>query len=581
MLYSVPLWTLKAKGYRLLYPCYWIRGETSRTVSDGAMPDQLYYLSLVREVIDTGPVVRDGYTLEGKTVLPVRPHVLGEVILGSIARLSGSMDGMILFCSFVFPVVIGWLFYLWVYTLTGNRSASIVGVSVAMMGMYPAMRYAWGDLGASHAIVGVGPYNRIPHPMVSAVLFMFFLLVLSRMGEVGKRRMVFSILCGVSLGVMVYTYLFFWTYGLVLLLVWAGWLAYNRERSLALYCLLSVGLATLIAIPYLGLSMGIPAEIRHDYAVRETLYRTRDLWLSTLVPPSAEAAFLHFLGFLGVAVLLIRPEGSKGLFTPGRGGWLLLCGMLSALLASNQQVVTGLIIDPKHYYYRCFKVLLAAGIGVFWIYAVGCFVREKQARLLWLVPVLAMFAVGARVQHIYYKDYVERYNVSPGVDAALDWLNHNTPKGSVVLGGLGTSSVVAVYTHNNVLVQHGKDMNTDEKIAERLALWLSCWGMSEEDIRDYFEVPLRYQFFLNCVPWTYYEKHRDLRKLDEWIDRIVSLTKGIARKAAGYEVDFLLLGPEETDLIGRNGLPRQFTQFLAWEQGDCQIYDLRSVWKTD
>ena len=580
VLYGSPGLILKIKDYRLLYPSYRPALESENQFQDGTMNDSLYYFSLIRDVSDGGFPLREAYTYEGKT-LPARPHALGETLLGFLVVILGSVDRMKILMGFIGPAFIAWLLYRLAKRLTGNEEEALLAVAIGTLGMYPAIKFLWTE---PNSIIGIGPYDRIPHPLLSAIPYLLFLIATYKLSD---RRSGYSqsLICGICLGFLIYFYFFFWAHGMVLIGLWAFYFLINKQYLTFKKYLAAILVSGLVLIPFILLTLKIPSDIRADYMARETLVHGRNLFLSGLIPPSLEAALLHLLGFIGIGLLFLPQKkesysdfSSQGFSADRRqGAWFLIVMMVASLIAANQQLVTGIILDPKHYYYRCFKLALAIGIAVTLANIAFYLNRRLKVRYLWTIPIFVLILIGIWVQVLYVRNYQQRYNIDPGLEATFLWLNENTPKDSVVLTGIGTGSILPVYTHNNILLRHGKDYSTDEDIQKRLALWIKLLDLKDQDFKEYLSEGKRLQFFLNCVPWRYYPEFRDPSKTEEWIDQILSLSKTTDLNFQEYRLDYLVWGPEEKLIPASPEALSRLKQNLVWksQDGEYEIYDLR------
>lgn len=593
VLYVTPWLGLKIAGYRLFYPAYDL-SLSAEQGHDGPMHDHLYYVALSRELKDSGFPLRTAFAPDDPK-RPIRPHALAEILLGTFNVLTGSVDGMKLLATFLFPSLIAWLFFIGTWRVTGDWHAALIAPVIATAGMYPAMLKALSFGTELSEVVGVGPYGRMPHPMISAAPYLLFLGLLFLLGNgvaettsnSGEKPSIFlhnrrvtAVSAGILLGLLVYTYHYFWTHALVVLVLWALVLALKKNRNGVIGCGMALGVAILVAIPYFLLLMKLPAELRADYSLRQALAHDRSLWLSALIPPSPAAWVLHALGIAGFVILFLRGRGKESVREKTAGGaWFVAMVAVSALIAANQQLITGLMVDPKHYYYFCFKMALAVGIAVS-IASIDRWLSQKKGiHHSWLVVIILLFLIGARVQWIQARSYAQRYNLSASMEQAMSWLNRNTEPGSVVLASIGKSSILPVYTHNTTLLVHGKDMLTQDEIDRRLACWCAAFEMPTEKIREIlWHVPQR-QFFLDCVPWHFYDHLRAPEKIESWIDGIVELSRNVVPETSGFRMDYLLWCKGDEQLGASAEALGRMQAHPLWQQDECAIYDLRPLFE--
>ncbi len=585
LLYVFPHAWLKAEGYRLYYPSYQIQPDRVRSL-DGHLNDHTYYTALSREVIDNGIPIREAYTDEGKS-MPVRPHGAPETVLGLLIKLVGSVDKMRMASAFLFPALAAWFFYRWVFILTKNKRTALVAAAVAMAGMYPALRRLWMDpVAAGLPLAGVGPYDRLPHPMLSVIPWLIYLIALFRLTKKREARILPATGVGALLGLQIYIYFFYWVHGVILLGLWTLWRLWKKEKGAFKQGLLIAGTAFIVFLPYILLMLSIPEEIRADFSARHSYTHGRFLWLSALIAPSAEAWGLHLLGFLGTAWLGLgfvwREKSSKensAETLPPRpaAAWFLGMMMLAALIAANQQLITNIILDPKHYYYRNFKPALAVGVAVTLVYAAHWLEQKMKWKHLWLLPIIVILAAGFIIQTKYVRQYKHLYNLDPGVEKALDWLNSHSAVNSVVLTGQGHSGLVPVYTHNNVLLRHGKDFGTHEDGMRRLGLWAALFGMSDTELEQMLEPNPHRQFHHDCIAWHYYPEQRNEDKIEGWIQEVVKYKREADPRQPRYRIDYLLWSEAEEELFGNNENTDHLRKYPVWSEQGCTLYELRPL----
>jgi hypothetical protein len=580
-LYASPQVILWMQGYPLFYQAY--RAEDTNSFrSDGTMPDHLFYLALIRQVADRGLPVREATTWEGSLEMPPRPHALGESILGFIFLICGGPDIFRIIVTFLFPSLIAFLFFIGSARLPGGVRVGFLSAAIATLGLYPAMLDALVRPAEVLNVTGIGPYDRFPHPMFSAVPYLITLGLLYLTGR-GRRYLIWGGLTGVMIGLQFYVYHYFWTYSFVVLVLWALFLWWKGQKRRVTACVLAGLTAAIISLPYFWMLGNIPEEVRADYVLRETLAHSRALWLSTIIPPTPAAWVLHVLGFLGVWLIFKKesPQEEDKQLLPS-AGWFLLILMAAAALASNQQVITGITIDPKHYYYFCFKMALAPCIAVTLLAAADYIQHRFHFRHGWMIPVAAMFALGGIVQSRYVNDFKRRSPMNMEMQQALDWLNKEASPGSVVVAAAGNSSVITIYTHNNTFLRHGKDISTQEDIDRRLAWCAVMLGVPADRLPEILEPDKVKQFFLNCTPWFFYAHLRNPQRVEQWVDSIVERRRSLEGYPGDLRCDYLLWTEEERRWSGRENPPEFLEAEQVWQSGNSCLYLLKhQPWRPD
>jgi hypothetical protein len=122
-------------------------------------------------------------------------------------------------------------------------------------------------------------------------------------------------------------------------------------------------------------------------------------------------------------------------------------------------------------------------------------------------------------------------------------------------------------------------MLTQEEIDRRLACWCTALELPAERIEDIlWRVPQR-QFFLDCVPWHFYEHLRDKERIGEWIDGIVELSRNVVPETSGFRMDYLLWCKGDEELGASAEALGRMQAYPLWQQDECAIYDLRPLFE--
>lgn len=94
--------------------------------------DVSLYASRIREVYDGNYLNADPYIYENKTRPYIRPF-LSEFLVGILGKILGlSIDNLIIFGDFIFPIIIFYLLFYFINLFVGSLSLSLFG-SIAIM----------------------------------------------------------------------------------------------------------------------------------------------------------------------------------------------------------------------------------------------------------------------------------------------------------------------------------------------------------------------------------------------------------------------------------------------------------------
>lgn len=507
LLYVAPYLWLAAQGAHLFYSPYGL----APTHADGTMPDSLFYFTLLRPVMTQGAPARDGYTWEGRHG-PVQPEWLGIALTGWLGRLAGDVERLRLILHFLCPAFSALLFGWFVYRLFGQVRPAIFAIGILCLGMYPAMvqplALRWGLAGNALAnlpdapiIAGVGPFDRVLHPAVSFPFVVLALLaLLSAVAHGGLRQLLSA---GAACAALVYLHAFYWPW------VWASVGIYALfemgcgERHTAMRAGLVLLLAALGSVGFWVLVWRLPIVLRQDVLERTSLYHSHLPWLAPFLAPSWGGAVLHLAGAAGLVRLYVR-VCSGGI--PRNVALLVISLLLGAIAAMNQHVLTGMTLDPQHFYYRAFKPALAIVLALA-LDGLAVFCASKIRPAVFSGIFLGvLFLAGALVQIDFARLYRERERVawSGGEAEILAWLDQHAPAHSVVLADLHLTPLVPLYTHCHVFWAPGYALRPTAELLERSAAALGLYGLPAAARRGPDQPYLALlQWVWNAPDWLY------------------------------------------------------------------------------
>jgi hypothetical protein len=305
---------------------------------------------------------------------------LGPGVLALLAAAFGaSVPAAFIAADFLFPALAAFCLLL----LSRHFFSSLAGgVAAASLVLW----FNWLDLVSLRDLVWGAPqfgsiFLRTPYPQLSTPIFVLFLLALvglRRRATIGRAALVAG-----ALALNFYTYVYSWSFALAVMAAWlillaipqtAGQSAGGQSRGRLAALAAGSTLAAVVAAapvwsPLLAPSQAIFDSFRRvggDFTHRPEL---------TIAPLCAAA--------LGLAVVAT--------FRGWSSGWFWMTYWLAAVAATNQQVLTGRVMQPFHYfiyYIEPFAMLYLCDLAA-WVSS-----RRPAARL---APALAVAAVAAGV----------------------------------------------------------------------------------------------------------------------------------------------------------------------------------------
>ncbi len=402
--------------------------------------------------------VKEGYWLHANPYLfeyknaPATVLQWSEVILGFFARIvRADIPTLFIvlrfFCSFAFFL----LLYALAFKIFRSRAMALLAASLGLFGIDWMAAYRqpleiiktmfWQNDLASH-FTG---YDGLLDPLF---IFPFFILGLFTAWKAYiDRRLRWSLINGLVLALNVYLYFYFWTFLAVIngLLV----LVFIRQRRWKDLRNFSFGLclAAILAAPFIFWqlipllspvkNLAIIEEVGNHLAIDTHRLRIdKGVWIITFL-------FAAYLAYKKYQLRSKKAFGETELFVT-----LMLA---SAIITSNQQVITGKEIQQHHYYWFTSMQALFMGLS-YLIWDIGKRLKWPLLfkRYLVAVAIIIIFIFGIGTQACAYKAFLPEFRYAQRYGLAFDWLKQNTQPDSVVLSNDKISEMIPIYTQDNV-----------------------------------------------------------------------------------------------------------------------------------
>lgn len=332
------------------------------------------------EALFTGPkahaaemgeiIVGDFNVAEYKdTRLYVLPF-LSPLIMGNLARLTGSIERAFIAGDFLFPPIIFLLFYTFLLILLnletgfpsilGNpvsklrRLLSLFGATLfifipqLLLAFPPLTRYLQATILTLAAKGSSLYFSRVEDPQLTLPLYLatliFFLLIFK-----GRKEKRIIAAAGIAYGLLFYSYFYFWTYTTVGMALGIT-LTWRRMRAVSLRLIAATALGLLISIPHWINAYGILRLPQYpDLFARHGPEIGRTLALQSL---PVFAYFLH-AALAGALWFLFRKTQ--------RGIVLFFISFLMPIYAVyNMQIATGFNVQPDHWFKPALPIVNAA-----------------------------------------------------------------------------------------------------------------------------------------------------------------------------------------------------------------------------
>ena len=425
------------------------------------------------------------------------------------------------------------------YTFSRRFWWALLSVSVWMFagfvfsGPSMLMRIVLGTQGAISFLSFARPIS----PEWSALLFFGALWGFVAWIRNGSRRAL--VLAAVATILSVYSYLYVWTLLGPLFVIAFVRYALRRDSRRLIELTVCASIIVLASLPY---AANVWAAMHHPFYEETT--RRHGMVASRHIVMGA------YLVFLPLLVLAFRKR-------LGAMAWVAGAFAVAAIIAENQQIITGrsMVIAHYHWYFvKPFTAILFVMLIGSWVYdrwGRPWFHRRAQfARNLLIVAILLMmlFGVGALYQFRSYEVARPTWRGYQSTSGALSWLRLNTHAGDVVYASGVIRELIPVYTSADVYWAINAPLYLSSDVRARDAYFFQLWlaGVSADEAEATLFTTRRTEL----SSWVYSIYYREAGSYDQIPDEEVRravdayrvyLARSIDERLLAYPLDYVVI----------------------------------------
>lgn len=492
--------------------------------------DETYYLARARDVIDGHSRLGNPYLYEHKNEQPMQfwlpDYILAEPL--AILNIKNIQHGYI-FYDFLLPIILTLLSYSIIYLLTRSVPISVLSASFLHLNLFFYI------------------FNRAPSPQLNFIfwllLFLFWLRFLY------KPSYKNAIITGIFFGLLFHVYTYYWTFYVVFFAVYLA-INFLLKQKIEYKKYLIIGAtAFIIAIPYfisMVKSTGLPY-----YA--ESLARVG--MVDTHFPTGRKIVMWG-----AIVLILILISYKKKILEINKKSLLLLSGIFAAIITTNHNIITGKNLQFASHYWML-SVFIFVFTAVYLFNLIFKKTKNNNIKIL-LLTILFIFIfkapfdnlmniLGGRTMAYSHEDIKKQEYAT-----IFEWFNKNTTKDDVVFTNDEFSSLIPIYTSNNVYSNGiaGLHFMSDNELQERFIInkyWdemdaqyaidykFSIWGSYHQTAYDINRTKnkLRRVFFMPEKEYTKIPKE-DIDKFLEFAGEIKN--NNLEEQLKKYRVDYFL-----------------------------------------
>lgn len=346
-----------------------------------------YYVARVEEVYNGYPLLRNVY-LPYKDVPYIVPALGEDLVAYSGEALRVSAAAINIVWKFFSPLLAFLLIYALAFSVSRSRGTGLLAGAAAMLGLdllsYPAhLLPLLRGVGVGDGLFWARPVN----PEISGTLLFGALLVLYQGYYRGdKPRWWHTLLLGLLIGAALYISVFIWVFLGALLTILFLVELWRRHRPEALGMLGAGLLALASAIPFI--SNYLHARAYPTYA---------NVAMQQGIAPLHTPEVGVWIFVLLLLPLVWWPKSYA------RARTLFIAAAAALFIVLNQQVITGVYLQPAHFHSYITKPLVLVLLSLY----VGYFCTRIPSRLLrievFAVPVIVLLLFGIMSQVHFYE----------------------------------------------------------------------------------------------------------------------------------------------------------------------------------
>ena len=434
-----------------------------------------HYLARINEIYD-------GHFSLSNVFLPYKDQSylippLGEIIiafLGNIFFLDVIEINTL--SKLIFPFFLFLLIYFFVYKIFLSKSIAILS-SVLMFLGYNLISNPSSIINLFHLSSEVNSflmYTRPINPQISSLfLFGSLLLLLKLLYHNKKNNFWILIVLGILSGLSIYVSIYVWSFLLTFLSIYfiyyfclKDWIKLKNISIVIFINIVStiffwINLLKIRIQPeYLDLSMRQGLIFNHEFIF--------SLWLLVSL----------------LLILFFWPKEHQKIKK------FFLFAIISLWIVSNQQIITGNVLQVGHYHWYITKPIISIILSFLFIYLLKKIINNKIIKNgIIILIIFILFYNGILIQTRAYQYYYQEYLENQRYSEVFSYLKNNYTSSQNILSNIYLSEWLPVYTQHDALNNDyvGLYLNSKDYLIKRLFLNYKLRDINPQDIGELLE----------------------------------------------------------------------------------------------
>lgn len=510
----------------------------NQSISDQTIHEEMVtYMPLVNRLINNMPI-NDPYTYEHRhDPSPFISQFLPSLLFAIFAKITNLPFVFIAAKIILIPITV-FILYLVAKELGFNsRTSSAIAITSAIApGLFSLIPY---PKSINYFFETNLETLRLYYPLFSTFIVSILTLLIIKLVK-NQEKLGISILVGIFLGLLFYTYFFAWTAFLPAFALIIAVFFILKQKILLKQLIFAQIISLLIGIPYfIHLLAFQKTPLYHDFSLRNVYF------------PITENYIWYSLRYVLLAGLVILVYKRKNLlpFIP-----LVALILVTALLPDISQFILKVNPQSDHWFER---FLYPYSTFLFLCLVYNLIKNKLFLNILSFLLILLVLnkVIGFTVTELSYDPY--QYRISTDREQMFFWINANLPKNSVVAAlNFSESIYLADYTKVYPYFAHSySTLTTADEASKRFATLAVIYQLDINALKQMFPLPGEITlnpdnlmlenannfatFFgiMNHFDNPPFNSHQKIR------NQIINLVND--KYEANWRIDYLLVGPFE------------------------------------
>jgi hypothetical protein len=537
----------------------------------------------------SGQLLLGDISLSEYVTAPATLPLLPGLLMGGLTFLTGSLKNALVISDFLFPTIIYLMVYAIFYELTKRKILSLFVSSLFIFAPLLSIHIPpFSTVGFTQIIKDLFPvlfeesalfFHRFDYPKITFIFIALTYYLILR--AISHNKKITTWLAGISFGILFYTYLFDWVYVFISLVIMIIlFLLYKKnDQAKQVFTIFLIGIAISIGYwinyfqlhqlaQYNDIFLRAGVDIGHEIGLQEWKNQIRALGLITI------------LWFLGKQIL------DKRILI------YITSFLVPYLIVENVQVILGFNPAPDHWFRELY---LPASMALVMIILL---LKENYApalRNLFAIPssgrsliptvtillLISYFSFHLYSQYIFSATKADAFSLSKETVENYEWLNSNTPRGSVVGAfSLENNTDLLIHTHNKVFVPRGLNtIASNEEIIVRLTILAKIFQINPPEFTQLLKDEEFYYFgdyyFDRSVNNTAGKLEMSEEELRNHLERYTQYIPPQSLKDLPFVIDYIYYNKSRDRKLAPTAIDPVYSNVLleeVYQEGDVTIY---------